>query len=610
MSKNDKAIFQSERAWDPLKIGDQIAVVNICMQDRQREVHADAYKKLFSDWGCKIDGYEQLKAERGYRLWSGTPEDRAKRVIDAIMNEDNKAICLLVGGDGANEVMKLVLKYHQEELAKGEAGRPLPKRGIPMIGLSNNTTLLNPLAQMGIISPVQGKLDAAIALGLDLNPSQKQIVIENALALKRFLFGEDSELSFPVAAINQAAIDYKGKDCPIEIVGGCNFHVIESARTSFQLETSGKFLVLEGPEEQCSVKETIDGLKREGMLDGVEAIFLGHISGFEKPEKKSEIEEVVRDMDIPVFVGLPWGHIKPGDKSDVYLPLNTEALFIVENKKPTLKVSAYRTLENLDQAYNRKLPVIISRAREVEGDLIITSMNTMLQDPEHPNLKDKNVILALTPKYGEPVSHLIDLSRGLAALLQKGSLEGIKSLTVDLSGLYDQEKRPLYSNLRGEAVIPPHLYGDITMLTAVPDMKTYENEVRGYLQDFSWQYLGGIPVGVGYDKIVEQIAEKTGISTAQLKDYYQKSDGTDRLDASALVQDFDNGKGVENIRLKITMHPIDYARSELSDAKRDLKIVLDKMHNIDERQEAEKKAAHPSVKKMQSKSNGGDYHGM
>lgn len=139
-------------------------------------------------------------------------------------------------------------------------------------------------------------------------------------------------------------------------------------------------------------------------------------------------------------------------------------------------------------------------------------METMLQDPKHPNLQDKDVVLAFTPKYGEPISHMMGVSQSLSALLHKGSLEGVNSLTLDLSGVYDDKDKPLYSNLKREALSPPHLYNGERMTDVVPDRKTYDDEIKGYLEDFSKQHLNGIPIGVGDNIIADTIAKNAGVT--------------------------------------------------------------------------------------------------
>ena len=544
------------KAWEPLKVGDSVAVINPCMNDRNGAAHAVQYQKLLGEeWGCNVNGLDELAGEVGHRLWSDTPERRAERVINAICNPDNKAIFLLVGGDGANETMKLVEEWHLKEVADGREG--LPKRGIPVIGLSNNTTLLNPLAQMGIISPVQGKLDAAVSD--PKHSAEKSLVTSgNAAALHDLLFGEVDELEFRVTPLNAAARSYAGEEESVEIVGGCNFHVIESARTPFELDAKGKYLAVEGPEEQCSVKETLEGLQREGMLDGVKAVFLGYVDGYDHREvedearsaavemKRAEVMGAAEKLDVPVYIGMPWGHIGPGNQTDVYLPLNTNAQLTLEGGSPVLKVSAARTQENLDEAYTtyrEERGKFVTAAVEVDGDEMITSMEAMLQDAEHPSLRGKDVTLAFTPKYGDPVSHMMGVSQGLSALLHKGSLDRVSSLTLDLSGLYEaDEDRPLYRKLDGTANPPPHRYNGAAVVSAIANEEDYIREIKSYLQDFSERHLGAIPVEVGRNQVAERVSETTGISVEDLQASYQKQDGTGRLDASAMAQDYRDGK--------------------------------------------------------------------
>lgn len=538
-------------AWDPLKSGDTVAVVNPCMKDRNGGQHAEQYQALLhGEWGYKVNGLDALTSEKtGDRLWSGTAQERASSIINAICEPDNKAIFLLVGGDGANEAMKLVADWHEAELAEGREG--LPKRGIPVVGLSNNTTVLNPLAQMGIISPIQGKLDAAVQEPQGSNP----IIKQNAQALGDLLSGKAKKLDFSVEALNSSAQGYRGEEEAIEIVGGCNFHVIESSRTAFQVDAKGKYLTVEGPEEQCSVKETLQGLEKQGMLDGVKGIFLGHISGHshqagETDEqkravdaKRAEISEAAETLGVPVFSGMPWGHIRPGAAPDVYVPLHTDAKFTVTGDGPVLSVDPVRTQESLDLSFDSysKQTKVSDHGVPIDGDPVIVSMETLLTDPNHPSLQDKNVVLAFTPKFGEPVSHMMGVSQSLSALLHKDSLAGVQSLTLDLSGAYDSE--PLYRKLSGEAITPPHLYSGKPISEAIPDRAVYDAEMKSYLEDFSSEHLGGIPVDVGKYPIAEHVAKETGKPLAQIEAAYPMEDGTGRCNASSLADDFDNGKG-------------------------------------------------------------------
>jgi muramoyltetrapeptide carboxypeptidase LdcA involved in peptidoglycan recycling len=575
-------------AWQPLEAGDSVAVVNVCMIDRDAEFHKGAYEDLLEkQLGYKVNGLEKLKAEKPYLLWSATPQERAQILIDAIRNEDNKAIFLLVGGDGANEVLKLVFEEHKRN--------PLPKRGIPVIGLSNNTTILNPLAQLGIISPIQGKLDAAIALKLyskeeieasenpqekakkeqeNIERASKNIIIEqNAAALRRLLSGQDSSLEFQVEPINEVAkLQLQSKETlEGEIVGGCNFHVIESARTAFAVDAGAKYLAIEGPEEQCSLTETLEALKREGMLEGVKAIFCGHIAGFkhqanETPAEKARVEAkraaiefAAGELAIPIYVGLPWGHIRVGAESDVYLPLSTNAALTQgEDGFAKLTVDRFRSAENLNAVYLAGVKAVENKGVPQENNPIIVAMETMLQDPNHPNLEGKDVILAFTPKYGEPISHMMGVSQSLAALLHKGNLANLKSLTLDLSGLYDErDGSSIYRTLDGRPLNPPHLYNNQPIKEVIANRESYAKEMELFLANFSELHLGGVKTAVSDAALVSEIAAKVNLTPNQLNELYQLNDGSGRVDASSMAKDFENGKGVEKIQEKQKKFEID-----------------------------------------------------
>lgn len=90
-------------AWKPLEPGDTVAVVNACMHDPKSAESVLKYEKLIADqWKYSVSGLGELANEKADRLWSGTAQERADRVWNAIFDPNNKAIFLLVGGDGAN----------------------------------------------------------------------------------------------------------------------------------------------------------------------------------------------------------------------------------------------------------------------------------------------------------------------------------------------------------------------------------------------------------------------------------------------------------------------------------------------------------------------------
>ena len=121
---------------------------------------------------------------------------------------------------------------------------------------------------------------------------------------------------------------------------------------------------------------------------------------------------------------MPWGHIPAvGSQKDVYLPLHTDATFAGS----TLTVNAVRSRENLDAAqksYSEKRSQFASPSREVAGDSVLTSMEEMKQSLFPPNLRGKDVTLAFTPKFGEAVTHMMEVGQGLSALLHKEVWQG------------------------------------------------------------------------------------------------------------------------------------------------------------------------------------------
>lgn len=545
----------AEPAWEPLEPGDAVAVVNCCMAERNPGDRVTQYKKLLEEqWGYRVNGLDDLLKEQGYHLWSGRVEERARRLINAIRNPDNKAIFLLVGGDGGNEVMKFVADWHERENQEGREG--LPMRGIPAIGLSNVTTLHNPLAQMGVISPIQGKLDAAVPLRDAGQQTERKgaVIRQNAIRLHNLLSGKTPQLEIDVVPLNLAAIRYRGEE-DVEMVGGCNFHVLESARTAFQVNAKGKYLAIEGPEKLFSVKETLEGLEREGMLEGVKAIFLGYIEGYaHRPgeteaqaakidAKRREVKKAAEKLSIPVYGGMPWGHIKVGEAEEIFLPLHTQAsLQKTDGGAVTLQVDAFRSRQNLEEAHAGMRIPVINQGVPVESNPVIVSIERMLQSTSFPDIRGKHVIMAVTPKSADPMSHMLEVARGLAALLHKGNLQGVESLTVDLAGLGGTGNEISYHHTFDPTEEFNEPYYGHPIRDAIRDREGYRKALEDYLREFSEQHLGGIKTAVGDDVIIGRIAVHTATPADDLKEKYAMRDGTDRYNASRMADDYDNGK--------------------------------------------------------------------
>lgn len=238
----------------------------------------DAGVNIARSWGYELDLLPGVG--RRHRYLAGTDQERLRDLSRALRGGWD-AVWLARGGYGIN---RLLPSLPWDELA-----------GVPMIGFSDATGLLNALAARGhpaVHGPVLHSLARSDAA------SQER--------LRVLLQGE------PAAALVGTPI--RRGDAQGPLVGG-NLCVLASlCGTPWQLRGHACIVVLEEINEvPYKVDRLVTQLIDAGCLDGVAGVALGSFLGAPVPEGEPwTMEEVLHDLlaplGVPVLAGLPIGH--------------------------------------------------------------------------------------------------------------------------------------------------------------------------------------------------------------------------------------------------------------------------------------------------------------
>lgn len=259
-----------------LRPGARIAVVSSSGNFEEERLAAGV--ALARSWGYDLELLPGVG--RRHRYLAGTDQERLRDLARALRGGWD-AIWLARGGYGIN---RLLPSLPWDELA-----------GVPYIGFSDATGLLNALAARG-----QPAVHAPVLHSLSRSDAASQE------RLRRLLAGE------PVEPLRGRPI--RRGDAAGPIVGG-NLCVLASlCGTPWQLRAKGCILVLEEINElPYKVDRLVTQLVDAGCLDGVAGVALGSFLGAHVPDGEGwTMEEVLHDLfaplGVPVLGGLPIGH--------------------------------------------------------------------------------------------------------------------------------------------------------------------------------------------------------------------------------------------------------------------------------------------------------------
>ena len=265
--------------------------------------------KLLESWGLKVVIGKTIGKEQNQL--AGADWQRATDFQEMIDNPIIKAIWAAKGGYGT---VRIVDRINFENFKKK------PKW---VIGFSDVTVLHSHINNMNI-----GTLHAIMAI------SAKSATPEAIETFRKALFGEKLEYHIPNHAFNKP-----GKATG-ELVGG-NLSVLYSIQGSESaVDMNGKILFLEDLDEYLyHIDRMMMNLKRNGSLKGLKGIIIGGMTSMNDNDipwghdSLQIIQDIVKDLNIPVAYNFPAGHIKDNRT----LILGKNVIFEVNSTEAVLK---------------------------------------------------------------------------------------------------------------------------------------------------------------------------------------------------------------------------------------------------------------------------------
>jgi muramoyltetrapeptide carboxypeptidase len=239
---------------------------------------------VLREWGHPVIEASNLRSEAGYLAGSD-----AERIagLDEVLDQGVRWVMAARGGYGCTRLLPSV------------SLEPLRQRGVGLIGFSDLTAFLNPMAQKGGAVQVHGPMAAA---GL-ARP-------HNAQRLRALLRGELSGgvlFRFPESAIVR----------PGRAVGpslGGNLTLVGSLiGTPWEPDFDGCVLFLEEVGEPLyRLDRMLTHLRCSAKLRNVKALIGGSLRGCRPASDRSDLWRRMlvetAPPDVPVVVGLPFGH--------------------------------------------------------------------------------------------------------------------------------------------------------------------------------------------------------------------------------------------------------------------------------------------------------------
>ena len=265
--------------------------------------------KLLESWGLHVVIGKTIGKEQNQL--AGPDWQRATDFQEMLDNPNIKAIWAAKGGYGT---VRIVDRINFDNFKKK------PKW---VIGFSDVTVMHSHINNMNI-----GTMHAIMAI------SAKSASPEAIESFRKALFGEKLEYHIPRHAFN------KNGKATGELVGG-NLSVLYSIQGSESaVDMNGKILFLEDLDEYLyHIDRMMMNLKRNGSLKGLKGIIIGGMTSMNDNDipwghnSLEIIQDIVKDLNIPVAYNFPAGHIK--DNRTIILGKNVT--FEVNDSETVLK---------------------------------------------------------------------------------------------------------------------------------------------------------------------------------------------------------------------------------------------------------------------------------
>jgi muramoyltetrapeptide carboxypeptidase len=274
-----------------LKIGDAFAVIAPAspiesrMEEGRLVSPLDGGIATIEKMGFRVRFDERIF--QSSRYLAGSDVDRAEELMRAFEDHETQAIIALRGGYGCSRLIPLL----QERRL-----RNFPKI---FMGFSDLTTLhmffrrrFGWITFHGPMAASIGKLSfdqEAHLLSLLTNPNYR-----------------------PMLGFEQLEMWKPGVAEGI-LTGGCLSIVATSIGTPYEIKTEGKILFLEDlGEPPYRLDRALTHLRLAGKLEGIEGLLLGDFLDCEPTQgdysAKEALQEVLKDLKVPILAGFPAGH--------------------------------------------------------------------------------------------------------------------------------------------------------------------------------------------------------------------------------------------------------------------------------------------------------------
>jgi muramoyltetrapeptide carboxypeptidase len=267
--------------WTPLQPGEPIGVVALSGPLDVEKL--DSGLEVLRGWGHPVIEASNLRYEESYL--AGRDEDRLAG-LEEVVEGGARIVIAARGGYGAARLLDRI------------DWRDLLQRGVCMVGFSDLTAILNPLAGDGM-PQIHGPM---VAAGLGARHNERR--------LRSVLLGELK--GQPLFRISEASVVRHGR-AEGTALGG-NLAVLNSLiGTPWEPEFDGSVLFLEEVSEPLyRLDRMLTHLRGSGKLRNVKALIGGSLRGCrpasERPELWRKLLLEAAPSKAPVVVNLPFGH--------------------------------------------------------------------------------------------------------------------------------------------------------------------------------------------------------------------------------------------------------------------------------------------------------------
>lgn len=276
--------FIQMRLPEKLKKGDKIAIVAA-----GKKISLDELSKAISyyeNWGLEVYIGKSIDAEDNY--FAGSDSLRKEDLQNVLDDPLIKAVCFARGGYGMVRIIDNIdfTIFNQK-----------PKW---LVGFSDVTVLHNHINKN--TPTIHGIMPVFFDTA---TPS-------SIASVKAILFEHKMDYSFesPFTEFNRDG------DIIAPIVGGNLSIIYALCGSASSLDTSGCILFIEDLSEYLyHIDRMMQNLKRNGMLQNLKGIIVGGFSDIKDgatpfaQSAESLLHQYVKDLNIPVFMGFPAGHI-------------------------------------------------------------------------------------------------------------------------------------------------------------------------------------------------------------------------------------------------------------------------------------------------------------